>query len=95
MTVLLRLATIKPADHPDRILSRIRRRYHRLPATDRPGPQPQNLAGLLTSDELVALSCAGRWPLSRRDLRRLLRKPTARPTNVYRVLVARLIVEAE
>ncbi len=53
------------------ILREARRRYRNLPACERPGPQPQNLAALFTQRELNILGHAGRWPLDPHDLARL------------------------
>jgi hypothetical protein len=72
-----------------RVLRAARRRYHRLPATERPGPQPENLCGVFTADEVLTLMDAGRWPLSARDVEFV----TEKPRRPYLVLAVRVAVE--
>jgi hypothetical protein len=76
--------------NPATVLRRARRRYHRLPVTQRPAPQPENFAGLFRPSELDVLWASRRWPLSPDDLRFVLTRPRVRRRRrvVVRVRVA-------
>jgi hypothetical protein len=50
------------------ILAAVRQRYFLLSVTERPGPQPHNIASIFTHAEMTTLARAGRWPLNDRDL---------------------------
>jgi hypothetical protein len=56
-----------PDRRPDRLINEGRRRYKRLAATARPGPQNHNLLGLFSPVELLELTLANRWPPSDAD----------------------------
>jgi hypothetical protein len=60
-------------------LAAARRRYHRLPISDRPAlSDPRSYCGLFDLGDLVALAKASCWPLPPEALRYLAEPPRAR-----------------
>jgi hypothetical protein len=51
-----------------------RSRYYSLAATERPGPQPENIRAAFRPDEIQALARVGYWPLPEEGVRFVTRR---------------------
>ncbi len=83
-----------PPPRPVRaVLAGVRRRYHRLPAEQRPALTSGSCYGM-TAGEMLALARAGHYPLPPRAIA-WLRRPPRRPRRERVADIVRAVVAAE